>query len=200
MFVLSQKLKFLKNKLKIWNKDVFGNVHDLVSQAQAHLNQIQAQIDSLGQNDNLLEQQKLAHINFDKALEKEEIFWKEKANVKWHLEGDRNTRYFHNLAKLKAKTNKISTIRHDEQLLTDPELIASHITNHFKSIFCSSSVLQVNNLVEEVIPCLITDNINNMLTLILSKEEIRNAVFSLNKDGSPGPDGFGAVFFKLTSM
>jgi len=50
--------------------------------------------------------------------------------------------------------------------------------------------------VEETIPCLITESINNMLTLTPSKEEIHNAVFALNKDGAPGPDGFGAVFFQ----
>ena len=49
---------------------------------------------------------------------------------------------------------------------------------------------------EETIPCLITKSINNMLTLTPSKEEIHNAVFALNKDGAPGPDGFGAVFFQ----
>jgi len=50
--------------------------------------------------------------------------------------------------------------------------------------------------VEEVIPNLVTDSINNMLTLIPTMEEVHNAVFNLNKEGAPGPDGFGAVFFQ----
>jgi len=60
MFVLSLKLKYLKNKLKAWNKEVFGNVHELVSQAESHLNHIQSQLDTLGHTDTLLEQQKTA--------------------------------------------------------------------------------------------------------------------------------------------
>jgi len=40
MFVLSQKLKSLKLKLKAWNKNVFGNVQDMVKNAEANLQQI----------------------------------------------------------------------------------------------------------------------------------------------------------------
>jgi len=60
MFVLSQKLKSLKIKLKTWNKNVFGNVQDMVKNAEATLQQIQAQIDTLGHTYNLLNQQKAA--------------------------------------------------------------------------------------------------------------------------------------------
>ena len=64
------------------------------------------------------------------------------------------------------------------------------------SLFCFSSVLQDSSLIEEAIPNLVTDNINSMLTMLPSMEEIRNAVFNMNKEGAPGPDGFGAIFFQ----
>ena len=35
-----------------------------------------------------------------------------------------------------------------------------------------------------------------MLTLLPSMAEVYNAIFSLNKDSAPGPDGFGAIFFQ----
>ena len=50
-------------------------------------------------------------------------------------------------------------------------------------------------MVEEVIPSVITDRINNMLTSLPNPDEIKSAVFSLNHDSAPGPDGFGALFF-----
>jgi hypothetical protein len=51
-------------------------------------------------------------------------------------------------------------------------------------------------MVENVIPSLLTDSLNNKLTMLPSSEEIKNAVFSLNKNSAPGPDGFGAIFFQ----
>lgn len=80
--------------------------------------------------------------------------------------------------------------------LTDPNLISKHVVNHFTNIFTNNSNVTQNGMIEEVIPNLITDRINNMLTMLPSDEKISNAIFSLNKDSAPGPDGFGAVFFQ----
>jgi hypothetical protein len=54
MFILSQKLKFLKQKLKVWNKDRFGNVHNLVKHSEIELQVIQERIDSSGHSDLLM--------------------------------------------------------------------------------------------------------------------------------------------------
>jgi len=197
MFILSQKLKHLKKNLKVSNKNVFGNIQNHVTIAEQEVQNIQAQIDTHGLTDTLLNQQKLAHINLDKALNKQEAFWKEKSKTNWHIDGDRNTAYFHRLAKIKTKTNLISSIRSSDQVITDPEQISEHISNHFKQLFSTNfSVLQDCTLVEEVIPTLVDDQTNNLLTLITSKAEIKNAVFSLNGEGAPGPDGFGGFFFQ----
>jgi len=69
MFILSQKLKLLKQILKNWNINVFGNVR---VDAEIELTSIQNQIDTSGMSDSLLDQQKLAHIKLEKDLDKEE--------------------------------------------------------------------------------------------------------------------------------
>jgi len=57
MFILSQKLKMLKDKLKVWNKDVFGDVHSQVSNAYKIVDEIQEKIDAQGHSDSLMEQE-----------------------------------------------------------------------------------------------------------------------------------------------
>jgi hypothetical protein len=104
MFVLSQKLKNLKAKLKCWNKDSYGNVNDLVSAAEIKLKQIQSHIQEHGHSDELLLEERDANAVYEDALSKQEVFWQEKARLNWHLECDRNTKYFHRIAKIKTST------------------------------------------------------------------------------------------------
>jgi len=94
MFILNTKLKNLKHKLKIWNKQVFGNIHDYVNEAEKNLDNIHNQIQSSGHADDLHNLEKLAHLKLDDALNKQNIFWHEKAQLSWHVDGDRNTKYF----------------------------------------------------------------------------------------------------------
>jgi hypothetical protein len=89
MYVLSEKLKRLKNDLKAWNKNVFGNIHENVKLSRLKVDEIQALLDSNGPSDALLDQQKVAQVNLEQALHMEELFWHEKSKVKWHCEGDR---------------------------------------------------------------------------------------------------------------
>ena len=68
MFILTSKLKNLKTKLTVWNKEVFVNVHTYVDQAEANLNHIQNQIQTLGHSDHLANQEKLANVQLEDAL------------------------------------------------------------------------------------------------------------------------------------
>jgi hypothetical protein len=197
MFILSKKLKLLKEKLKTWNKDCFGNVHTLVTSAEQRLQLVQDQIQQNGHSDTLLQEERIASSIYEEALNKQEAFWQEKARVKWHLEGDRNTKYFHRLTKIKTSSKLITTLQDGEQVLSDQNQIAEHVLNFYKNLFCTNIVLQDSLLAEEVIPNLVTNDINALMTVLPSHDEIKAAVFALNKDSAPGPDGFGAYFFQF---
>jgi len=112
-------------------------------------------------------------------------FWSEKARIKWHSDGDRNTAYFHRSAKIKQAYKKISTLRVDDTLITDQEQIAEHVISHFTNLFSNENVVNDNGIIEEVIPPLVTENINRLLTMLPSCDEIHNAMFAMNKDSAP---------------
>ncbi|PNX69950.1 hypothetical protein L195_g057000, partial [Trifolium pratense] len=82
MYILNTKLKRLKEKLKVWNKESFGNIHDHVKVAENQLHDIQLQIQSNGHSDHMMQLEKEAQCNLDKALDRHELFWKEKSSSK----------------------------------------------------------------------------------------------------------------------
>jgi len=152
MHILSTKLKYLKAKLKIWNTKVFGNVHECVDKIETHLNHIQHQIQISDRSDTLFNLAKVVHVQLEVALKKQNLLWQEKAGVSWHVDGDRNTKYFHKITEIKNKTKLISHIRSNNELIIDPSLIADHIVSYYKCLFSTNIVFHDNLLVEEVIP------------------------------------------------
>jgi len=114
----------------------------------------------------------------------------------WETGCYRNTKFFHRISKIKNKTKLISSLRIEEDIISDPQTIYNHIVNYYQTLFSTNFVLQDTLLIEEVIPNLIDDNTNRLLTMMPSPEEIKYAVFDLNPNGAPGPDGFGASFFQ----
>jgi len=125
-----------------------------------------------------MQQEKNAQLSLEQARHFEELFWHQKAKIQWHCEGDRNTTFFHRVAKIKNTSNLITSIKDGETMLTDSKDISEHIVNHFTSIFNNNNTTIDNGLVDEVIPSLITDRINNLLTLLPSDDEIYHIVFS----------------------
>ncbi|CAL5204850.1 unnamed protein product [Lathyrus oleraceus] len=167
MFVLNHKLKDIKQELDTWNTQTFGTIHNRVIEATLKINNIQLSNDNNGPSDTLLEQEKAAKIEPDYSLQIEDVFWREKARAKWNCEGDKNTAYFHRLTKIKQATKKISMLN-----------------------------IENNHIIEDTIPCLISDQINDVLSMIPTPEEIVYAVFAMNKNGALGSDGNGESFFQ----
>lgn len=73
-------------------------------------------------------------------------------------------------------------------------MISSHEVSYFSNILCCAGNY-FSSSVEEVIPKLVDAKMNNILTMLPSRDEIKKAVFNLNKSGALGPDGFGGHFF-----
>jgi hypothetical protein len=71
MFILTRKLKILKEQLKSWNKDVFGNVHSYVKVAEDDLALIQNQIQLNGYSSSVRENEKRAQSKLNDALKRQ---------------------------------------------------------------------------------------------------------------------------------
>ncbi|KAK4419403.1 hypothetical protein Salat_2353200 [Sesamum alatum] len=103
MAVLAEKLRRLKQRLKHWNKTIFGDLFQNLTQAEETVKQAERRYDADPSDENLYAMNEGTGL-LQHSLSVEEDFWRQKAACRWTLDGDRNTRYFHSLVKKGARS------------------------------------------------------------------------------------------------
>ncbi|GKE26448.1 RNA-directed DNA polymerase, eukaryota, reverse transcriptase zinc-binding domain protein [Tanacetum coccineum] len=164
MFSLVSKLKFLKKPLRKLNFKQ-GNLFENVVRLKAKLAVAQSSMTADPHN-NALRVEKLRVLKaYKAALKDDELFLRQKAKVEWLEAGDRNSKYFHNVVK---------------------------VCKSFKNVLGQSSYVlpftDPNSLFVKKLP------ISEALNLVrnVSNEEIKSALFDIDKNKASGLDGFSS--------
>lgn len=187
---LWEKLHRLKQFLGWWNKAKFGNIFQKLKEEEKKvlLAEQVFQEDSNETNQALVRK---AASDYQLLLNLEEKYWKQQANCKWLIEGDNNTKLFHNMVKRKRLKNKIQSILHNGNLLTNQDEIHRSAIEYFQSLLGDTITTQ-DDADFSHIPILVHNSINAELCSKPTREEVKAAVFSLNKEASASPDGYTA--------
>lgn len=82
MFAFTHKLRLLRQHVRVWNKETFGNVHQHMADCQLALQQVQSEIEERGFSDDLANRELKLHSELDIGMNKEEIFLCEKGRLK----------------------------------------------------------------------------------------------------------------------
>ncbi|XP_026438542.1 uncharacterized protein LOC113337068 [Papaver somniferum] len=93
--------------------------------------------------------------------------------------------------------NNIDSLKdHNNNWMHTREEISQYLTSHFKDISTSTDINMDDSLFM-LIPSIITEADNSMLTRILSHQEIHDTVKSTENWSAPGPKGFQEGFYKI---
>lgn len=192
-YALQKKLKDLKVALRIWNREVFGDLNQAKKEVTALVAEREICFDENPTQDNriLLQQ---ANARMFSILEREEIFWYQKSRINWMNYGDRNTSFFHQYAKVRRQQNFVRRLLLNGNWVEDQESLHDGAIQYFQNLLTS----EVNSLDPDlisVIPQMITADQNDSLCVIPQSAEVKEAVFSLSGNSSPGPDGFSGIFY-----
>jgi len=101
--------KFIAD-VKIWNREVFGDIFHRKKRIEARLRGIQTSIADR-QNEYLLNLECQLRQEYFEVLQYEEEFWSVKSRYNWLIQGDRNTRFFHTSALIQRRRNRIVCLK-----------------------------------------------------------------------------------------
>ncbi|KAG5599355.1 hypothetical protein H5410_030725 [Solanum commersonii] len=137
-----------------------------------------------------------AKAEYARYLHLEEKICIQKAGYNWFEIGDKNTIFFHSLAKEKRQKIKVTKIQNAlGQWLEDDIAISQEAIAHFQNQF-KQDRYQTNVTLLEHIPELISEDDNTELGNVPDEEEVKNVVFKLNGDSSSSPDGLTCRFYQ----
>jgi len=199
MFLLLQRLKHIKLRLKDWKKNEFGNIFEAKKVVERKLQEINQILITDGFNEERKEQADYHQQEWEGLCKQEEIFWKHKSRVRWLKEGERNIRFFHKSTMDHQSHNRISKIKDSQgnQLNTHKEIEAA-LVQHFQGIVEEPLIdrSQFINKFTKHFPKLVTREDNYSLNKPVNEEEVSEVIKEMQNGKAPGPNGFNVDFFK----
>ncbi|XP_057779551.1 uncharacterized protein LOC130998134 [Salvia miltiorrhiza] len=197
IFKIMFKLRRLRNDLRAWNKDVFGQVDMQINSEQVSLLDVQNTISDHGYTDILFEEEVSHQARLYSFLARKNSLLQQKNRAHWLSDGDRNTSFFHRAIRFRKQSHRIEHLKIADVVSYDRGNIQQHIIDFFSSLFKDESPSNVNwDMLEGIIDQFVSEDQNGKLTHIPDDEEIMAAVFSLDANSSPGPDGYSGKFFQ----
>ncbi|VFQ82077.1 unnamed protein product [Cuscuta campestris] len=186
---LAFKLHGLKRHIKEWNIKTFGNVVNKLKEAEETAIKAQEQFEKDPTPENR-ELDNKAKAQLIRATENDLSFWKQKANLKWMEEGDCCSKFFHSYVKARRSNHQIRSIMDEKgKEHKDMAIIKQMAIDYYSKLYNNSKDVDMEPVLHYLDkPISHQDNIN--ISKVPNEEEIKEAVWSLNPNSAPGPDGF----------
>ncbi|KAL2933430.1 hypothetical protein RDABS01_016549 [Bienertia sinuspersici] len=191
------KLKATKKWLKEVSKDGFYELQKEANVAHDKLIKIQKILQNNLLNKELSVAKKEAQDRYRAKQQAYISFLRQKAKVQWVADRDENSKVFHRSIKQRRLTNTVHIINDAQGHMRDTlEEVASAFLEYYQRLLSGSTPripAQVQVIKQGPV---LTEVHKELLLRPYENEEVRRAIFAIEGDKSPGPDRFGAHFFK----
>ena len=185
-----QKVISCRNKISFWKKQNPMNFAILIKELKQKIDLAQDDENSTTEELEDLRRQLIL------AFREENMFWEQKSRDQWHRDGDRNTKFHHATTKQRRAQNRIISIKDKNGRLVESEIEVENVAvQYFRDLFSTSSPTELDTSLRFISGKVSHDD-NILLLEKPSEQEIRRALFDINPDKAPGPDGMTSKLFQ----
>ncbi|GJV76417.1 RNA-directed DNA polymerase, eukaryota [Tanacetum coccineum] len=149
---------------------------------------LKKKLQSLNCNDDLIHERSNLLKELQDFNKSSSLDMAQKAKIRWAIEGDENSKFFHGIINKKRSQLAIHGVLADGDWIVEPSLVKNEFLKHFATRFAapsSSSITFDYQFPNRLTPDQIEDLGRNV-----SYEEIKRAVWDCGISESSGPDGF----------
>jgi len=185
----------VKKFLKGWGQSLKGHTRKYKKKLTKEL-EILEKLEESALSADKLNRKSFIQAEMLKLSEDEENYWHKRSNSMWILKGDNNTAFFHRIANGKKRKNTIFSLKHNENVIEGDAALVEHATHFYKDLFGPSPPSGVHlDQGSWGQSELVTEQENVELEKPFSEAEIKDAVFSMDRNTSPGQ-----TIFQLSSI
>jgi hypothetical protein len=184
-------LKVVAGGLLVRTKNVLGDLEKTRKKLRKELEICRRR----GINGENIAREEILRYRLEKVEKQIDIYWRQRAHVRWLEKGDRNTSFFHAACSERRRSNRIGKLKKDDGRWVEEEEERRFITNYFYNIFRSNGAADTQQLTQAV-ECKVTNEMNDALIQEYNADEVKNALESIGDMKAPGPDGMPSIFYK----
>jgi hypothetical protein len=129
--------------------------------------------------------------------QREEEYWRQRSRVRWTLQGDANTAYFHAVANGRRRKCAILSLQMPNGPISEKGVIQAHVYSFYRELMGTEEP-QVLTLVQGLWAtnqCVSPDE-NCRMAITFTERDLDEVLAQTKTETAPGPDGLPVAFFK----
>nr|GEY81570.1 RNA-directed DNA polymerase, eukaryota [Tanacetum cinerariifolium] len=189
-----KKLQDLKKVIRIWIRDYNSSQLGAKRAIIDELVSIDKDLDNGVMSDKMLLNRIELSCKLHELKQSDLKDIAQKAKIKWAIEGDENSKFFHNIINKRRSQLSVRGVFVNGDWRTASSLVKDSFLDHFASRFKQpdSARFKLNIPLHKQL----SSDQSGILDMNISSDKIRAAVWDCGENKSPGPDGYTFEFFR----